>query len=49
MSIALLVFLLCFILIFLIRIPIAPGMMMASLFYFALASGPAADLGMAGG
>jgi tripartite ATP-independent transporter DctM subunit len=47
MNIALLVFLLCFILIFLIRIPIAPGMLMASLFYFALASGPAVDMGMA--
>ena len=47
MNIALLVFILCFILIFLIRIPIAPGMLMASLFYFALASGPAADMSMA--
>ncbi len=47
MNLALIVFLICFILIFLIRIPIAPGMLMASLFYFALASGPAADLGMA--
>ncbi len=47
MNIALLVFLLCFILIFLIRIPIAPGMLMASLFYFAIAKGPAADLSMA--
>ena len=47
MNIALIVFLICFILIFLIRIPIAPGMLMASLFYFALASGPAADLSMA--
>ena len=47
MNIALLVFVLCFILIFLIRIPIAPGMLMASLFYFALASGPAADISMA--
>ena len=47
MNIGLLVFLLCFILIFLIRIPIAPGMLMASLFYFAIARGPAADLSMA--
>ncbi len=47
MNLALLVFLLCFILIFLIRIPIAPGMLMASLFYFAIASSPAADLSMA--
>lgn len=46
MNLALLVFLLCFILIFLIRIPIAPGMMMASLFYFAIASSPAADISM---
>ncbi len=47
MSLPLLVFLICFVLIFLIRIPIAPGMLMASLFYFALATGPAADMGMA--
>lgn len=47
MNIALLVFLLCFILIFLIRIPIAPGMLMASIFYFALASSPAATISMA--
>ncbi|MDA3811413.1 MAG: TRAP transporter large permease [Spirochaetaceae bacterium] len=47
MNIALLVFILCFILIFLIRIPIAPGMLMASIFYFAIASSPAADLSMA--
>jgi tripartite ATP-independent transporter DctM subunit len=47
MNIPLLVFFLCFILIFLIRIPIALGMLMASLFYFAAASGPAADLSMA--
>ena len=47
MNLALLVFSICFILIFLIRIPIAPGMLMASLFYFAIAQGPAADLSMA--
>lgn len=47
MNLALLVFIICFILIFLIRIPIAPGMLMASLFYFAIAQGPAADLSMA--
>ncbi len=47
MNLALLVFLICFILIFLIRIPIAPGMLMASLFYFAIAQSPAADLSMA--
>lgn len=47
MNLALLVFIICFILIFLIRIPIAPGMLMASIFYFAIAQGPAADLSMA--
>ena len=47
MNLALLVFLLCFILIFVIRIPIAPGMLMASLFYFAIASSPAANISMA--
>ncbi|MDA3958721.1 TRAP transporter large permease [Oceanispirochaeta sp.] len=47
MNIALLVFMLCFLLIFLIRIPIAPGMLMASFFYFALAPGLSADISMA--
>ena len=47
MNIALIIFLLCFALIFLIRIPIAPGMMMASIFYFAIAQGPAVDISMA--
>jgi len=47
MNIALLVFIICFILIFLIRIPIAPGMLMASIFYFALAPGPATNISMA--
>lgn len=47
MNIALIVFLLCFALIFLIRIPIAPGMLMASIFYFAIAQGPAVDISMA--
>ncbi len=47
MSIPLIIFALCFLLIFLIRIPIAPGMLMASLFYFALASSPAANISMA--
>ncbi len=47
MNLALLVFLICFILIFVIRIPIAPGMLMASIFYFAIAQSPAADISMA--
>lgn len=47
MNIALLVFIICFILVFLIRIPIAPGMLMASIFYFAFSSSPAADISMA--
>ncbi len=46
MNLALTVFLLSFIIIFIIRIPIALGMIMSSLFYFALAGGPGADLSM---
>lgn len=46
MNLALIVFLLSFLLIFLIRIPIAPGMLMASIFYFAIAKGPAANISM---
>ena len=47
MNLPLIVFIAAFVLIFLIRIPIAPGMLMASLFYFALNPSPAADLSMA--
>ncbi len=46
MNYALLVFIVSFALIFVMRIPIALGMMMSSLFYFALAGGPGADLSM---
>lgn len=46
MNLALTVFLLSFIIVFIIRIPIALGMIMSSLFYFALAGGPGADLSM---
>lgn len=44
MNVPLLVFLLSFMAIFLLRIPIAPGMMMASIFYLALNPSPAADI-----
>jgi tripartite ATP-independent transporter DctM subunit len=43
----LLVFLACFVVTFVIRIPIALGMIMSSIFYFALAPGPATGIGMA--
>lgn len=43
----LVVFFLCFVLTFVLRIPIALGMIMSSIFYFALAPGPAAGIGMA--
>ena len=43
----LLVFFACFILTFVLRIPIALGMIMSSIFYFALAPGPATGIGMA--
>lgn len=46
MNLALIVFFISFALIFLLRIPIAPGMMMASAFYFALSKNPAASLDM---
>jgi hypothetical protein len=46
MNLALIVFFVSFTLIFLLRIPIAPGMMMASAFYFALSKNPAASLDM---
>lgn len=47
MNLALLVFLICFVLTFVLRIPIALGMMMSSIFYFVLAPGPATGIGMA--
>jgi tripartite ATP-independent transporter DctM subunit len=46
MNLPLIVFLACFVLIFVLRIPIALGMMMSSIFYFVLAPGPAAGVGM---
>jgi len=47
MNLPLLVFLVGFALTFVIRIPIALGMIMTSVFYFALAPGPATGIGMA--
>ena len=46
MNIALIVFFLSFISIFILRIPIALGMMMTSIFYFAVAQSPAAEIAM---
>ena len=46
MNIPLLVFIFSFVLVFIIRIPIALGMFMASIFYFSLAQGPIADISM---
>ena len=46
MDIPLLVFVLSFILVFIIRIPIALGMFMSSIFYFSLAKGPIADISL---
>lgn len=47
MNIPLTVFLLCFILTFILRLPIALGMLMSSIFYCLLAPGPATGLQMA--
>jgi len=47
MNLPLLVFFICFVLVFVLRIPIALGMIMTSVFYFALAPGPATGIGMA--
>jgi tripartite ATP-independent transporter DctM subunit len=47
MNLPLIVFLVMFILTFLLRIPIAFGMIMSSIFYFTVATGPAATIGMA--
>jgi len=48
MNFPLIVFLVCFILIFILRLPIAIGMLMSSIFYCLLAPGPATGLQMAG-
>jgi len=47
MSLPLIVFVLMFILTMLLRIPIAFGMIMSSIFYFTVATGPAKTIGMA--
>jgi len=47
MSFPLFVFLFCFILTFILRIPIALGMLMSAIYYFAFASGPATGIQMA--
>ena len=47
MSFPLFVFLFCFILTFILRIPIALGMLMSSIYYFVFASGPATGIQMA--
>ena len=46
MNLALVVFVVSFMLVFIIRIPIAAGMLMSSIFYFSLAKGPIADISM---
>ncbi len=46
MSLALTVFFVSFVIVFLIRIPIGIGMMMSSIFYFALATRPGSTIGM---
>jgi tripartite ATP-independent transporter DctM subunit len=45
-NVPLIVFLACFVLTFALRIPIALGMMMSAIFYFVVAPGPAAGVGM---
>ncbi|GAB4116502.1 MAG: TRAP transporter large permease [Candidatus Caldatribacteriota bacterium] len=47
MNIPLLVFVICFVLTFILRIPIALGMIMSSIYYFILAPGPATGIQMA--
>jgi len=47
MSFPLIIFILCFVLTFVLRIPIALGMLMSSIYYFALAPGPATGMQMA--
>ncbi len=46
MNLPLLVFFLSFVIVFIVRIPIALGMIMSAIFYFALASGPGVDISM---
>lgn len=46
MDTALIVFVASFVLVFIIRIPIALGMFMSSIFYFSIAKGPMADMSM---
>jgi len=46
MNIPLIVLILCFVLTFVLRIPIALGMLMSSIYYFVLAPGPAAGVQM---
>ena len=46
MSIPLIVFILCFVLTFVLKIPIALGMLMSSIYYFVLAPGPATGVQM---
>jgi tripartite ATP-independent transporter DctM subunit len=46
MNLALMVFFISFVVVFLIRIPIGVGMMMSSIFYFALATRPGTTIGM---
>jgi len=47
MSFPLFIFILCFVLTFILRIPIALGMLMSSIYYFTLAPGPATGIQMA--
>jgi tripartite ATP-independent transporter DctM subunit len=46
MNVPLIVFIISFILVFILRIPIAAGMLMSSIFYFSLAHSPIADISM---
>lgn len=46
MNFPLIVFIISFVLVFVLRIPIAAGMLMSSIFYFSLAKGPIADVSM---
>lgn len=46
MNIPLIVFITSFSLVFILRIPIAAGMLMSSIFYFSLAQGPIADISL---
>ncbi|MBP7106817.1 MAG: hypothetical protein KBB02_06345, partial [Spirochaetia bacterium] len=46
MNLPLIVFVLSFVAVFLLGIPLAPGMMLSSAFYFLLSKNPAASLDM---